>query len=71
MPGRRRRPASPHRQIDVRLIDQPGVNENLDFVLLDTVRLLEQVRQDGRIVLIHCVQAQRRTVGYCTFLGPA
>ena len=26
-------------QIDVRLIDQPGVNDNLDFVLLDTVRL--------------------------------
>ena len=34
-------------QIDVRLIDQPGVNENLDFVFLDTVRAVEQLRRDG------------------------
>jgi hypothetical protein len=48
-------------QIDVRLIDQPDANDNLDFVLLDTVRLVEQLRQEGRNVLIHCVQAQSRT----------
>jgi ADP-ribosylglycohydrolase len=48
-------------QIDVRLIDQPGVNNNLDFVLLDTLRLVEQLRREGRTVLIHCVQAQSRT----------
>ena len=48
-------------QIDVRLIDRPGGNINLDFVLLDTVRTVEQLRRDGRTVLIHCVQAQSRT----------
>jgi ADP-ribosyl-[dinitrogen reductase] hydrolase len=48
-------------QIDVRLIDQPGVNDNLDFVLLDTVHAVEQLRREGRTVLIHCVQAQSRT----------
>src|SRR5262249_40679026 len=48
-------------QIDVRLIDRVGENANLHFVLLDTVRLLEQLRREGRIVLIHCVQAQSRT----------
>jgi ADP-ribosylglycohydrolase len=48
-------------QIDVRLIDQPNANDNLDFVLLDTVRVVEQLRQEGRTVLIQCVQAQSRT----------
>ncbi len=56
-------------QIDVRLIDQPGVNGNLDFVLLDTVRAVEQLRRDGRTVLIHCVQAQSRTPIIATLYG--
>ena len=56
-------------QIDVRLIDQPRVNENLDFVLLDTVRLVEQLRGDGRTVLIHCVQAQSRTPTVAALYG--
>jgi ADP-ribosyl-[dinitrogen reductase] hydrolase len=56
-------------QIDVRLIDQPGVNGNLDFVLLDTVRLIEQLRQEGRTVLIHCVQAQSRTPAVAALYG--
>jgi ADP-ribosyl-[dinitrogen reductase] hydrolase len=56
-------------QIDVRLIDQPGVNDNLDFVLLDTVRMIEQLRGDGRTVLIHCVQAQSRTPTIATLYG--
>jgi ADP-ribosyl-[dinitrogen reductase] hydrolase len=47
--------------IDVRLIDQEGENANLDFMLLDTVRAVEQLRHDGRTVLIHCVQAESRT----------
>ena len=36
-------------QIDVRLIDDvgPHVNPNLDFVLTDTVRLIEQLRKRG------------------------
>jgi len=56
-------------QIDVRLIDQPGVNHHLDFVLLDTVRAVEQLRQDGQIVLIHCVQAQSRTPTIAALYG--
>jgi ADP-ribosyl-[dinitrogen reductase] hydrolase len=56
-------------QIDVRLIDQPGVNHNLDFVLLDTVRLVEQLRREGRTVLIHCVQAQSRTPTVAALYG--
>jgi ADP-ribosyl-[dinitrogen reductase] hydrolase len=34
-------------QVDFRLIDRQGVNENLEFVLLDTVRLVEQLRREG------------------------
>ncbi len=56
-------------QIDVRLIDQSGVNDNLDFVLLDTVRVVEQLRQEGRTVLIHCVQAQSRTPALAALYG--
>ena len=56
-------------QIDVRLIDQPGVNDNLEFVLLDTVRAVEQLRQEGRTVLIHCVQAQSRTPTIAALYG--
>ena len=50
-------------QIDVRLIDstEPGANPNLDFVLTDTVRLIEQLRDEGRTVLLHCLACQSRT----------
>ncbi|MGV0606960.1 ADP-ribosylglycohydrolase family protein [Mycolicibacterium sp. XJ1904] len=48
---------------EVRLIDQVDSDENphLDFVLLDTVRLVEQFRREGRTVLVHCVAAYSRT----------
>ncbi len=51
----------PH--IEIRLIDRTDGDENphLDFVLLDTVRLIEQLRSEGRTVLVHCVAAYSRT----------
>lgn len=55
--------------IEVRLIDQEGENLNLDFVLLDTVRAVEQLRQEGRTVLIHCVQAESRTPSVAALYG--
>lgn len=50
-------------QIDVRLVDRTDVEENanLDFVLADTVKLIEQLRSEGRIVLVHCHGAYSRT----------
>jgi hypothetical protein len=50
-------------QIDVRLIDREGAeaNPNLDFVLADTVRMIEQLRAEGRTVLVHCFGAYSRT----------
>ncbi|KUI48151.1 ribosylglycohydrolase [Mycobacterium sp. GA-1199] len=51
----------PH--IEVRLIDRTSHDENphLDFVLTDTVRLLEELRSEGHTVLVHCVAAYSRT----------
>jgi ADP-ribosyl-[dinitrogen reductase] hydrolase len=51
----------PH--VEVRLIDRVEEDENphLDFVLLDAVRAVEQLRRDGRTVLVHCVGAYSRT----------
>ncbi len=55
--------------LDVRLIDRTGDNPNLDFVLLDTVRAVEQFRADGTGVLLHCVQAISRTPAVAALYG--
>jgi protein-tyrosine phosphatase len=58
-------------QVDVRLIDDVGLdfNPNLDFVLIDTVRLIEQLRSEGHTVLLHCVAAQSRTPTVAALYG--
>jgi ADP-ribosyl-[dinitrogen reductase] hydrolase len=58
-------------QIDIRLIDivDPDANPNLDFVLTDTVRLIEQLRNEGRTVLLHCVACQSRTPTVAALFG--
>jgi protein-tyrosine phosphatase len=58
-------------QIDIRLIDTvgPDANANLDFVLTDTVRLIEQLRNEGRTVLLHCVACQSRTPTVAALYG--
>jgi ADP-ribosylglycohydrolase/protein-tyrosine phosphatase len=58
-------------QIDIRLIDTvgPDANANLDFVLTDTVRLIEQLRDEGRTVLLHCVACQSRTPTVAALYG--
>lgn len=57
--------------IDVRLIDQTGTdsNANLDFVLTDSVRLIEELRAEGHTVLVHCVGAQGRTPTVAALYG--
>ena len=58
-------------QIDVRLIDKtdPAANLNLDFVLTDTVRLIEQLRNEGRTVFLHCVACHSRTPTVAALYG--
>jgi ADP-ribosylglycohydrolase/protein-tyrosine phosphatase len=59
----------PHTEI--RLIDNPEPDENphLDYVLLDTVCLIEQLRAEGRTVLVHCVAAYSRTPTVAALYG--
>lgn len=55
--------------LDVRLIDRVGENANLDFVLIDTVRAIEMLRNQGRTVFVHCVAAQSRTPTIAALYG--
>ncbi|MGR6978373.1 ADP-ribosylglycohydrolase family protein [Mycobacteroides abscessus] len=57
--------------IDVRLIDDVGsdMNPNLDFVLTDTVQLIEQLRAEQRLVLVHCIAAQSCTPAVAALYG--
>ncbi len=55
--------------LDVQLIDTCGHNANLDFVLYDTVRAIEQFRAEGKTVLFHCVQAVSRTPTIAALYG--
>ena len=59
----------PH--VEVRLIDRTEHDENphLDFVLLDAVRAVEQLRREGRTVLVHCVGAYSRTPTVAALYG--
>src|ERR1700742_3979333 len=64
VPGARRRSAGgcrADRRAAHRRRRTPDANPNLDYVLTDTVRLIEQLRNEGRTVLVHCVAAQSRT----------
>jgi ADP-ribosyl-[dinitrogen reductase] hydrolase len=57
--------------VQVRLIDnaEHAENPNLGFVLHDAVTALEQLRAEGRTVLLHCVQAQSRTPTVAALYG--
>ncbi|QXT61620.1 ADP-ribosylglycohydrolase family protein [Tessaracoccus palaemonis] len=62
-------------QIDVWLVDDgdPAFDPNLDFVLDDAARAVEELRAEGKTVFVHCVAAQHRTpavaVAYSRLLG--
>jgi ADP-ribosyl-[dinitrogen reductase] hydrolase len=61
--------ASDH--IEVWLIDDtdPAKNPNLDFVLTDAAAAVAALRDEGRTVLLHCVQAQSRTPAVAALYG--
>jgi ADP-ribosylglycohydrolase/predicted protein tyrosine phosphatase len=61
--------ASDH--IEVWLIDEsdPAKNPNLDFVLTDAAAAVAALRDEGRTVLVHCVQAQSRTPAVAALYG--
>ena len=49
--------------VEVWLLDEedPALNPNLDFVLRDTTDALADLRAEGHVVFLHCVQAISRT----------
>lgn len=59
----------PH--VEVRLIDRddPDENPHLDFVLLEAVRAVEELRNEGHTVLLHCVSAYSRTPTVAALYG--
>jgi ADP-ribosylglycohydrolase len=50
-------------RVEVRLLDEdaPEVNPNLEFLLADMAGAITSWRDAGKTVLVHCVQAERRT----------
>ncbi len=59
----------PH--VEVRLIDlvDPDENPHLDYVLLEAAGAVEQLRREGRTVLLHCVEAYSRTPTVAALYG--
>ncbi len=49
--------------VEIWLIDEsrPDKNPHLDFVLADAAATVDALRNEGKTVLLHCVQAQSRT----------
>lgn len=47
--------------IRVWLIDEPGHNANLDFVLADAADTIASLRREGKQVFVHCAEARSRT----------
>lgn len=54
---------------DVRLREGSGANANLDFVLLDTVRVLERLRANGRIAFVHSRLGTNRVPAVAALYG--
>lgn len=57
--------------VEVWLVDDihPDKNPNLDFVLHDAASAVAALRQEGKTVLLHCVQAQSRTPTVAALYG--
>lgn len=55
--------------LEVALIDEVGANPNLDFVLLDTVRAIEQLRAGGARVFLHGLRTASRAPAVAALYG--
>lgn len=72
--GRNQVPASVE-HLNFRLMDEPDPahNPNLDYVLYDIAQAITTLRNEGKVVLVHCVAAHSRTptagIAYAVSLG--
>ena len=48
-------------RVSVWLVDQPGANAQPHFVVDQAARMLVELRNEGRVVLLHCAAGQSRT----------
>lgn len=55
--------------IRVWLIDEPGHNANLDWVLTDAVDTIAALRREGKQVFVHCAEARSRTAAVAALYG--
>jgi ADP-ribosylglycohydrolase len=57
------------RHLEVRLANEVGANANLNFVLLDTVRAIEQLRAEGAEVFLHGLKTHNRAPAVAALYG--
>lgn len=55
--------------IRIWLIDEPGHNANLDWVLADTANTIASLRREGMQVFVHCAEARSRTAAVAALYG--
>ncbi|HEY4753337.1 MAG TPA: dual specificity protein phosphatase family protein, partial [Candidatus Limnocylindrales bacterium] len=55
--------------IRVWLIDTPGHNANLDFVLTQAADAIADLRSEGHHVFVHCAEARSRTAAVAALYG--
>ena len=55
--------------IRVWLIDEPGHNANLDWVLADAADTIAALRREGKQVFVHCAEARSRTAAVAALYG--
>ena len=60
-PGRLREVPAGVESVRVWLVDKPGHNANLDFVLTEATDAIAALRAEGRTVFVHCAEARSRT----------
>jgi len=52
---------TPQDHLEVWLVDDEDANNNLPLILRDTAFAVQQLRNEGKTVLLHCVHAHTRT----------
>lgn len=55
--------------IRVWLIDEPGHNANLEWVLADAADTIAALRREGKQVFVHCAEARSRTAAVAALYG--
>lgn len=55
--------------VQVWLVDQPGKNAHLEFVLTEAADAIAALRTEGRTVFVHCAEGRSRTAAVAALYG--